>query len=153
MAPAIVIRPARTDDLPVMLEMLQASGAEQGHPEQLAVDLESLRADGFGASPRFQTLIAEHDGLPAGIALYYFNYSTWIHRDGLYLEDLFVHRDHRRSGVASALMARLKAIAAERGCGRFQWLVLYDNAPAIRFYESLGATMLPEWRVMMMTPK
>jgi GNAT superfamily N-acetyltransferase len=153
MPPAIAIRPARADDLPAMLEMLQASGAEQGHPEQLAVDLESLRADGFGPSPRFQTLVAEHDGVPAGIAVYYFNYSTWIHRDGLYLEDLFVHRDHRRVGVASALMARLNAIAAERGCGRFQWLVLHDNAPAIRFYESLGATMLPEWCVMMMTPK
>jgi GNAT superfamily N-acetyltransferase len=153
MASAIAIRPAHTDDLPAMLEMLQASGAEQGHPEQLAVDLESLRADGFGASPRFQTLIAEHDGVRAGIAVYYFNYSTWIHRDGLYLEDLFVRRDHRRVGVASALMTRLKAIAAERGCGRFQWLVLHDNTPAIRFCESLGATMLPEWRVMMIDPR
>jgi GNAT superfamily N-acetyltransferase len=149
----ITLRPGGVDDVPAIVEMLHASGVEQEHPEQLAVTAESLRADGFGATPRFFTIIAEHDGVRAGLALYYFNYSTWIHRDGLYLEDLFVHRAHRRAGVASALMARLKAIAIEHGCGRFQWLVLHDNVPAIRFYESLGATMLPEWRVMMDDPQ
>jgi len=147
----VVVRPARAEDVPFLFEMLHASGVEQGHPEQLAVDVESLRADGFGPSPRFHVLIAEDAGVPAGVALYYFNYSTWVARDGLYLEDLFVDRAHRRRGVARALMSRLGEIARERGCGRVQWLVLHDNAPAIRFYEALGASMLEEWRVMMIT--
>ena len=144
----IAIRTARADDVPAMFAMLQASAAEQGHPQDLCVDVESLRADGFGVSPRFHALVAERDGQPAGLALYFFTYSTWTSRNGLYLEDLYVRLESRRHGVARALMARLRGIADEHQCGRFQWIVKRENAAAVRFYESLGAEALPAWQLM-----
>lgn len=144
----IVIRAARADDVPAMFEMLVASAAEQGHAQDLCVDVESLREDGFGASPRFQALLAECDGRTAGLALYFFTYSTWTSRNGLYLEDLYARPECRRLGVARALMERLRAIAVAQGCGRFEWVVQRDNAAAIRFYESLGAMALSSWRLM-----
>jgi GNAT superfamily N-acetyltransferase len=146
--PTITIRAARADDVAAMFEMLRASAAEQGHPQDLCVDVASLREDGFGASPRFDALIAEDGGRPAGLALYGFNYSTWTSRNGVYLEDLYVRPESRHAGIARALMVRLHEIAVERGCGRFQWIVQRDNAPAVRFYESLGAKALAEWQLM-----
>jgi GNAT superfamily N-acetyltransferase len=151
-AAATVIRTAVVADVPVLLEMLRATAREQGNEDALCVDTAALREDGFGSAPRFQALIAERDGQPAGIALYFFTYSTWTSRDGLYLEDLYVAPAFRRLGVARDLMRRLEAIAVERGCGRFQWLVLRDNAPAIRFYEAEGAKALPAWQVMLKRP-
>ena len=145
---SLAIRAARADDAAAMFAMLQASAAEQGHPQELCVDVESLRADGFGPSPRFHALVAELDGSPAGLALYFFTYSTWTSRNGLYLEDLYVGPGSRRAGVARALMMRLREIAAEHGCGRFQWIVKRDNASAVRFYESLGAEALSSWALM-----
>jgi GNAT superfamily N-acetyltransferase len=145
----VVIRAATAADVPVLLEMLRATAREQGNESALCVDAAALRHDGFGPAPRFQALVAECGGQPAGMALYFFNYSTWTSRDGLYLEDLYVAPPYRRLGVARELMARLEAIAVAHGCGRFQWLVLGDNAGAIRFYEALGATALPEWQVML----
>ncbi len=149
----LAIRAARADDVPAMFEMLEASAAEQGHAQDLCVDLERLREDGFGASPRFQALLAECDGRPAGLALYFFTYSTWPSRHGLYLEDLYARPECRRLGVARALMERLRAIAAEQGCGRLEWVVQRDNAAAIRFYESLGATALSSWQLMGWRPR
>jgi GNAT superfamily N-acetyltransferase len=146
---AIVIRAAEAADVPVLFEMLQATAREQGNEDELCVDEAALREDGFGQTARFLALIAECDGQPAGIALCFFNYSTWTSRNGLYLEDLYVAPAFRRLGVAGELMRRLEAIAVERGCGRLQWLVLRENAGAIRFYEALGARALPEWQVML----
>lgn len=147
-APA-VIRSAAAADVPVLFEMLQATAREQGNEDELCVDEAALAEDGFGPTPRFLALIAECDGQPAGIALYFFNYSTWTSRNGLYLEDLYVAPAFRRRGVARDLMKRLKAIALARGCGRLQWLVLRENVGAIRFYESQSARALPEWLVML----
>lgn len=146
---SIVIRAAVADDVPALFEMLRATAREQGHEDELCVDVAALREDGFGSTPRFLALVAECDGQPAGMALYFFNYSTWTSRNGLYLEDLYVAPACRRLGVARDLMQRLEEIAVERGCGRLQWLVLRENAGAVRFYEARGATAQPEWQVML----
>ena len=144
-----VIRAATLSDVPVLFEMLRATAREQGNEGALCVDPVALQEDGFGPAPRFHALLAECEGRPAGMALYFFTYSTWTSRNGLYLEDLYVAPPFRRLGVARDLMGRLEAIAVGHGCGRLQWLVLRDNASAMRFYEALGATALPEWQVML----
>jgi GNAT superfamily N-acetyltransferase len=131
-----------------MFAMLRASAEEQGGLDQLCIDEDSLRADGFGSVPRFAAMLAEIEGRPAGLALCFFTYSTWTSRNGLYLEDLYVHPEFRRHGVARAMMRRLAQVAVDHGAGRFVWVVLRDNIPAIRFYESLKATAMPEWMLM-----
>jgi GNAT superfamily N-acetyltransferase len=144
----INIRPSRPADVPLLFAMLRASAADQGAPESLAVTEADLLEDGFGPTPRFQCLIAEMDQSPAGMALYFFNYSTWVSRNGLYLEDLYVDPKYRRAGVARALLDRLAVIAKEAGCRRMQWLVHRQNEPAIRLYESFGAQAQPHWILM-----
>ena len=113
---AITLRAATTDDVPAIFEMLRATARYQGNEDALCVTPEDVRADGFGPAPRFYVLLAEVDGRVAGMALYFVHYSTWISRDGLYLEDLFVHAELRRRGVARALMSELVAIAKARAC-------------------------------------
>jgi GNAT superfamily N-acetyltransferase len=135
-------------DVSTILDMLGESAIEQGFADALAVTKADLVADGFGPDPRFFVILAESDGIAAGMALYFFNYSTWGSRSGLYLEDLFVARAFRKSGIARRLMIRLAQIADAHGCGRFQWVVHTDNAGALRLYESVGAKLLNEWKVM-----
>ena len=136
----ITIRSARREDAPSLYEMLRASAADQGGEDQLCVDPGNLVDDGFRTDPpRFQCLVAECDGKPVGLALYFPIYSTWLSRTGLYLEDLYVDPRYRRRGVARALMAELARIAEEAGWRYIRWMVLRDNANAIRFYESLAA--------------
>jgi GNAT superfamily N-acetyltransferase len=142
------IRPAQASDTPLLFEMLRASATDQGSPESLAVTEADLLDDGFGPDPRFHCLIAEHDGAPAGLALYFFNYSTWVSRKGLYLEDIYVDPRFRRAGVARALMQRLKAIAKDEGCRRMQWLVLRENTSAVQLYRSIGARSFDDWMLM-----
>lgn len=105
----------------------------------------------FGARPSCEALIAERGGRSVGFALYFTTFSTFLCKPGLYLEDLFVEPPHRGDGIGKALLRRLAAIAMERGCGRFEWRVLDWNEPSIRFYESLGATVMPEWELVRMT--
>ena len=149
---AIALRPARADEAPLVLEMLRATAAEQGNEHELCVTLDDVREDGFGPSPRFDVLLAEADGRAVGMALYFFDYATWTSRNGLYLEDLYVHPAYRRHGIARALMTHLKAIARERGCGRLNWVVQRHNANAVKFYESLGAEPLDEWPLWKLDP-
>jgi GNAT superfamily N-acetyltransferase len=113
----------------------------------VATEADLLR-DGFGEVPRFHALVAEWDGAPAGFALYFFNYSTWQGRPGIYLEDLFVRPSHRGRGIGTALLRAVAQIALERQCSRLVWSVLDWNEPAIRFYESLGASVMKEWMTM-----
>jgi GNAT superfamily N-acetyltransferase len=141
----ITLRAATVDDAPSVFEMLRGTAREQGNEHSLCVTVDDVRADGFGPSPRFSVLLAEVNGSIAGMALYFFDYSTWISRNGLYLEDLFVHAEYRRLGVARALMTELEAIARAAGCGRLNWVVQQGNTRAERFYESLGAERLDEW--------
>ena len=137
---AVTVRHANRADVFVLYEMLLASAVAQGGESELCVNPKNLLEDGFGEDwSRFQCLLAEVDGRIAGIALYFFIYSTWTSRCILYLEDLFVKPLARRHGVARALMAKLAAIAVEGGCKEARWLVLTDNLPARRFYEAIGA--------------
>lgn len=141
---AIVLRTATRLDVPVMHAMLVQSAVAQGGEAELCISPADLMEDGFSSNPRFQCLIAECDGHIAGLALYFFIYSTWTSRNGLYLEDLYVAPQFRRHGVARALMAELAAIAQHAGCRYMRWLVLRRNASAIRFYESIGAPVVEE---------
>lgn len=144
----VTIRDAVVEDVPTILAMLRESAEDQGFPGSLIVTEEDLAADGFSVNPRFFVLIAELEGSAAGMALFFFSYSTWGSRNGLYLEDLYVGRAFRGRRVGRALMIRLAQIAVDRDCGRFHWVVYAKNADAVRLYESVGADMLDDWRLM-----
>jgi GNAT superfamily N-acetyltransferase len=146
-ASAFAIRPARRTDLPAVHAMIRAL-AEYEKLTHLCVTNEAdLETALFGPRPAAEVLIACKGGESAAFALFFHNYSTFLGRPGLWLEDLFVQPAYRRQGCARALLQTLASIARERGCGRFEWAVLDWNTPAIRFYESLGATVLPDWRI------
>jgi GNAT superfamily N-acetyltransferase len=145
----IRIRPAEARDVPVMLAMLEESAEAQGFPGEVVVTEGDLLEDGFGPAPRFRALIAEAAGEAAGLALYFFNYSTWVSRIGLYLEDIYVRPAFRRRGIAHQLLATLARIAVEEGCDRFQWMVYRGNTSAIRTYETFGAMAAADWLLMM----
>lgn len=142
------IRPAEVTDVSLLYRFLYASASDQGFADALAVSEADLIKDGFGREPRFQALIAEVDGAPAGLALYFFTYSTWGSRNGLYLEDLYVAPEFRGRGVGRTLLERLEGEARARGCGRFQWVVHRHNAAARRLYEAFGASGLEDWLLM-----
>jgi GNAT superfamily N-acetyltransferase len=148
---AFTLRHAEPRDLPALSGLIHelAEFEQLGHlvqttPEALAPHL-------FGARPVAEALVAERAGAVVGFALFFTNFSTFLARPGLYLEDLFVQPAHRSLGIASALMSRLAALAVERGCGRFEWSVLDWNRGAINFYENLGATVMPDWRICRVT--
>ncbi len=115
------------------------------------MDAELLRASLFGERPYAEVIIAEEDGGAAGFALFFHNFSTFLGRPGIYLEDLFVRPEHRGKGHGKALLKRLAEIAVERGCGRLEWAVLDWNEPAIGFYKKLGAQPNDEWTVYRLT--
>ena len=142
------IRRAVAEDVPEILALVRDLAAYERAPaEVVATEADYLR-DGFGPAPRFFVELAEWDGAVVGFALWFFNWSTWTGRPGLYLEDLFVRPPWRGLGVGKALLVHLAGRAVEQGCGRFQWQVLDWNTPAIGFYEALGARPLREWVAM-----
>ena len=142
------IRPATTADLRLILEFIHDLAEYERAPEAAVATEADLLRDGFGSEPKFKCVIAEWQGQPAGFALYFYNYSTWQGRPGLYLEDLFVRIEYRGKGIGKALLVYLAQVAVRENCGRFQWQVLDWNTPAIDFYESLGAKQLKEWLTM-----
>ena len=142
------IRKATLDDVPLILEFIRELAEYERAPEEAVATPEDLRRDGFSRDPRFHVEIAEWDDEPAGFALWFFNYSTWQGKPGLYLEDLFVRPRFRKKGIGKALLVHLARVAVEKGCGRYQWQVLDWNTPAITFYESLGAKVMKEWLTM-----
>lgn len=143
---ATVIRRAKAADVTQILAFIRALAEFEQAPDAVTATEDGLLRDGFGPTPFFHCLIAEHGGQPAGFALYFFNYSTWIGRPGIFLEDLFVHPEFRGLGIGKALIKQVAAIAVEMGCRRMQWEVLDWNAPAIDFYRAMGADFLDEWR-------
>ena len=146
--PEFEIRPAQPGDVPAIHAMIGAL-AEFEKLAHLCVATEAQLAEAlFGPRPSAEVLIACKDRTPAAFALFFHNFSTFLGRPGLWLEDLFVLPEHRRQGCAQALLRALAGIARERGCGRFEWAVLEWNASAIAFYQSLGATVLPDWRIV-----
>lgn len=142
------IRAARRPDVPVIHSMIGAL-ADYEKLRHLFVATESdIEAALFGAAPRAEVLLAWQNGEAAAFALFLHNFSTFLGRPGLWLEDLFVRPQFRRQGCAQALLRALAGIAQARGCGRFEWSVLDWNAAAIDFYRSLGAAVLPDWRIV-----
>lgn len=151
MAAALAIRNATEEDVPLILHFIRELAVYEKLAHEVVATAESIRETLFG-NPRFaEVIIAEADGEPAGFALFFHNYSTFLSRPGLYLEDLFVRPEVRGRGYGKALLAHLAAIAKERNCGRFEWAVLNWNEPAIRFYRSLGALPMDQWTVYRVT--
>ena len=141
-----VIRSATAEDVAQILAFIRALATFERAPDAVVATEEGLLRDGFGPNPYYSCLIAEHDGQPAGFALFFYNYSTWMGRPGIYLEDLFVLPEFRGLGMGKALLQRVAAVALEKGCQRLQWAVLDWNTPAIDFYSAMGAEFMDEWR-------
>lgn len=143
---ATLIRPATAADVKQILAFIHALATYERAPEAVIATEQDLLRDGFGPRPFFECLMAEHDGRPAGFALYFYNYSTWVGKPGIYLEDLFVFPQLRGLGIGKALLQRVAAVAVEKGLERMQWAVLDWNTPAIDFYAAMGGEFLDEWR-------
>ena len=143
----IAIRPATPDDVPLIRQLIvELAEYERMRDAAVATDAQ-LREQLFGAQPAAEVLLGEVDGQPAGFALFFHNFSTFLGRRGLYLEDLFVRPQFRGAGLGKHLMATLARLAVQRGCGRFEWSVLDWNTPSIGFYRSIGAVGMDEWTV------
>src|SRR5215472_6185692 len=139
------IRPATARDVPLILDFIRELATYEREPQAATATEADLLRDGFAPNPRFWVVIAEWDGKPAGFAFFFYNYSTWVGRPGLFLEDLFVRPEFRGKGIGKKLLAHLAQRAVQENCGRFQWQVLDWNTPALEFYESLGAKVLKTW--------
>jgi GNAT superfamily N-acetyltransferase len=147
----VSIRPAVPADVPAIAAMIRAL-ADYEKLAHLCVSTEQdLQRALFRPAPAAEVLIATVAHVPAGFALFFHTFSTFLARRGLWLEDLFVYPEHRGAGVGSALLHAVAAIATARECGRFEWAVLDWNTPAIAFYERLGATVMPDWRICRVT--
>ncbi|HEY1690713.1 MAG TPA: GNAT family N-acetyltransferase [Polyangiaceae bacterium] len=146
-----MIRPARPDDVPAILGLIRALARYERLEHEVVGTEGDLREHLFGARPRAEVLLVDDAGAVVAFALFFHNYSTFLCKPGVYLEDLFVLPEHRRKGYGKALLAALARVARERGCGRFEWSVLDWNESAIAFYRSLGARTMDDWRVMRVT--
>jgi GNAT superfamily N-acetyltransferase len=150
-AAAFWIASARSEDVPYILAMIEAL-ADYEKLRHLCVATEAgIRQALFGPRPAAEVLLGWDGAAPVAFALFFHNFSTFLGRKGLYLEDLFVQPAFRGRGYGRALLIELARIAVQRSCGRFEWSVLDWNASAIGFYESLGATVLPDWRISRVT--
>jgi len=141
------IEPARPEDCGVLLGLIRGLAEYEKLTHMVVGDERQLRGELFGERPVIEALIGWERTRPVGFALFFHNFSTFLARRGLYLEDLFVVPDARGRGYGKALMLHLARLAVERGCGRFEWAVLDWNQPSIDFYQSLGAELLPDWRI------
>lgn len=145
------IRPAQSGDVPAIADLIAELAEFENLTHMLQLTADKLHPHLFGPKPVVEALVGEIDGEMVGFALFFTNFSTFLAKPGLYLEDLYVRPAHRRSGLGKGLLQRLAAIAVERDYGRFDWTVLDWNEDAIRFYEKMGASVLPEWRICRMT--
>jgi GNAT superfamily N-acetyltransferase len=148
---AIAIRPARETDVALLRALIGELASYEQLADQVVASEDDLRLALFAPRPAAEAVLAELDGAPAGFALFFQNFSTFLGRPGLYLEDLFVRPAFRRRGVGHALFVHMARLAEERRCGRFEWSVLDWNEPAIAFYRSLGAVPLSDWTVFRLT--
>ncbi|HIK45473.1 MAG TPA: GNAT family N-acetyltransferase [Leptolyngbyaceae cyanobacterium M65_K2018_010] len=148
---AVTLRPATPGDVPVLMRLIQALAEYERLSHEVTGSAEDLERFLFSDRPYAEAVIAEVEGTAAGMALYFFNFSTFLMRPGLYLEDLFVLPAYRRRGIGQALLVHLGKLALARGCGRFEWSVLDWNSPAIEFYQRMGAELKPEWQLCRVT--
>jgi GNAT superfamily N-acetyltransferase len=145
------IRPACVEDVPVILELIRDLATYERAPKEVTATEEQLVVVLFGEKPVAEVLLAFEGKSPVGFAVFFHNFSTWLGRPGLYLEDLFVKPEKRGKGYGRALLVELAKVARDRGCGRMEWAVLNWNEPAIKFYRALGAKPLDEWTVFRLT--
>lgn len=145
------IRPASEADVPVILSLIRGIAEYEKLSHEVTATESEVRESLFGARPYAECLLGCVDGEPVGFAVFFHNFSTFLAKPGLYLEDLFVRPEHRGCGLGKALIKAVAKIAVERGCGRYEWTVLDWNQPAIEFYQSLGAEMKSDWRIMRVT--
>jgi GNAT superfamily N-acetyltransferase len=145
------IRPASPADVRLILSLIRDLAEYERDPAAVVATEPLLHTNLFGPSPTAHCVIGELDGAPQGFALYFFNFSTWLGRPGLYLEDLFVRPHARGHGLGKALFLHLARLAHAKGCGRMEWSVLDWNQPAIDFYNRMGAVPMSEWTVYRLT--
>jgi len=146
-----MIRDATPNDIPTIAALIRALAEYERLAHEVVLDEDELRAHLFGERRYAEVILAEHDRDVVGFALFFHNFSTFLGKPGVYLEDLFVRREHRGAGHGRALLAHLAGIAVARDCGRLEWSVLDWNEPSIAFYRSLGATALDDWTTYRLT--
>jgi GNAT superfamily N-acetyltransferase len=145
------IRPATEDDVPIILSLIRELAEYERLSHEVVATEGLLRESLFGERRGAEVLIACCKGAPAGFALFFHSFSTFLGRPGIYLEDLYVKPEFRGRGIGRALLAHLARLAKERGCGRLEWAVLDWNEPAIKLYKSIGAVPMDEWTVYRVT--
>jgi GNAT superfamily N-acetyltransferase len=145
------IRPADMADVPIILQLIRDLATYERAPNEVTATERQLADVLFGEKPSAEVALAFEEDTPVGFAVFFHNFSTWLGRPGLYLEDLFVKPDVRGKGYGRALLVYLAKMARERGCGRMEWAVLNWNRPAIEFYDKLGAKPMDEWTVYRLT--
>lgn len=151
MTAPLTIRPGTRADVPVVLGFIRELAEYEKLTHMVVATEETLARELFGPGSPAEVLLGEAGSRPVAFAVVFHNFSTFLGRKGLYLEDLYVRRDCRRLGYGRALLLHIARLAVSRGCGRFEWSVLDWNEPAIRFYESLGASILHEWKLARVT--
>jgi len=142
------LRPATPADVPQILAFIRDLAEYEREPDAVRATEADLLRDGFTEPRRFHCIMADYDGIPAGFALYFYSYSTWVGHAGIYLEDLFVTPSFRGKGIGKALLSAVAAMALAEGCPRLEWSVLDWNQPSIDFYHQMGAVMKSEWKGM-----
>ena len=147
MSAAPSIRPATPDDVPLIRQLIRELAIYERAEHAARASEDDLRRTLFGDGATAHALVCEQDGEALGFAVYFYNYSTWNGRNGIYLEDLFVREQHRGKGAGQALLRHLARKAVAEDCGRFEWAVLDWNQPAIDFYKAAGAVAMDEWTV------
>jgi GNAT superfamily N-acetyltransferase len=147
----MALRRATRADVPEILRLIRALAEYEKLSHEVVATEAALAQTLFGERPAAEVLLAEEGGRAVGFALFFHNYSTFLGKPGIYLEDLFVDPAQRGQGTGKALLKAVAKLAVERGCGRFEWAVLDWNAPAIGFYQSLGAQPMADWTVMRVT--
>jgi GNAT superfamily N-acetyltransferase len=151
MIPDFVIKPAVAEDVPLIFSFIKKLAAYEKLAHEVAATEEGLRETLFGARPYAEVVLGYYQAEPVGFALFFHNFSTFLGRPGIYLEDLYVDEEHRGKGFGKALLVYLAKLAVERGCGRLEWWVLDWNEPSINFYKSIGAVPKDEWTVFRVT--
>ena len=146
-SPTHTLRPAAPADVPAIVGLIRELGAFEKLEHLVVVTPETLLPQLFGPKPGAEAMVGVVDGQVVAFALFFHNFSTFLGKPGLYLEDLYVQPAHRGTGLGRALLQALGALAVARDCGRFEWSVLDWNENAIRFYEAMGATVMPDWRI------
>jgi len=150
-AAACTLRSAVESDIPTIFRFIRALAEYERLSHEVSATETALRDTLFGSTPSAEVVLAEIEGAPVGFALFFHNYSTFLAKPGLYLEDLFVLPEYRGRGFGKALLVHLAHLAVQRGCGRFEWAVLDWNEPSIQFYKSLGAVPMADWSIFRMT--